>query len=226
MRIVATLKNKDEIALLAKIGADAFLLETNLFTRAAESPLSLETIKELVKAIHRRRKKAYVLLNTLIHEADIAMLDEYLEELRRIKIDAIVCYDLTVILVASKHKLEKLCIYQPGTMSTHPKNLAFYEQLGIKGVTISREITLEEIMGFFTEETKIEFSLMGHGYQEMFYSQRKLVSAYLNHQGLPHDTLAGANLSIREKQRLDQFFPIVEDGFGTQIFRAKKLASF
>lgn len=226
MRIVATLKDKEEIDILKKSGTDVFLLETDMFTRAATSAFSLEQIAELTKAIHRRRRKVYVLFNTLIQEEDLELLTKYLSELKKMKIDGIVCYDLTVIIVARKLDMGKYCIYQPGTMTTNPKDVTFYSELGIKGITISREITIDEIRAFFLEGPRLEFSLAGHGYQEMFYSRRKLVSSYLRHHHISTDMACSYDLKIRELQRPDTYFPILEDRYGTMLFRAKKLQSF
>ncbi len=227
MDIVATLKNFEEIPELIHLGADVFLLESETYTRAAKYPFSLEKIIEIAKILRKKRKKTYVLLNTFIHEQDIEGIRAFLFALDKSKVDAFVCYDFSLIIIAKALKMEQRIIYQPGTMNTHPKDMSVFRDLGIRGITISREITFAEICEFFQEKDQLELSLSGHGYQEMFYSIRKLLESFMISQKNQEFSLDPDDFyQIREKQRPDSFFPIVEDRFGTQIYRGKKLSSF
>ncbi len=227
MKIVVTLKNIEEIPELIHLGADVFLLESNTYTRAAKYPFSLEEIIDIAKTIHKKKKKTYILLNTFIHEQDIEGIRSFLSALDKSKVEAFVCYDFSLIIIAKELNMEQKIIYQPGTMNTHPKDMAIFKDLGIKGITISREITFAEICEFFQENEKLELSLSGHGYQEMFYSKRKLLESFmLSQKKHEFGVIPDAFFQIREKMRPDSYFPIFEDGFGTQIYRGKKLASF
>lgn len=224
MRIVATLKNQAEIAKLIQLGVDVFLLETSRFSRTAVFPLEYNEIQSLTEMIHQEGKQAYVILNTMIHESDLLELQDLLLLLKQIAIDGIVCYDFTVSAIASTFGLMNKIIYQPGTMNTHSLEVPFLASLGMKGITISREITINEIETIIRKNVGIEFSLVGHGYLDMFYSRRKLLTHFFDHSHL--QLKADGVYHIQEDERPNDWFPIVEDRFGTHVFRAHKLASF
>jgi len=227
MRLVATLKNREEISKLARLGTDVFLLETDGLTRDRTAPFSPGEIIHLARMVHLRRKKVYVLLNTILHEDDLEKASLFLETLAKAKIDGFVCYDLTYFPLLQALHLENKLIYQPGTYNTNPYDLSIYQSLNIKGITLARELTIAEIRDFFTTKQLLEISFSGHGYQEMFHSGRRLLTAYFAHKGIkmPSDA-AKTDFSLREKQRQTEFYPLSEDRFGTQIYRSGKLQSF
>ena len=227
MRLVATLRNREEIAKLSRLGTDVFLLETDRLTRALGSPFSPEEIIHLARMIHLRRKKVYVLLNTILHEDDLETAAAFLEAIVKAKIDGVVCYDLSYHPLLRTLHLENRLIYQPGTYNTNPYDLLFYQNLNLKGITLARELTIAEIRDFFTAQHTLELSFSGHGYQEMFHSRRQLLKAYFTHKGINDPaSIAESNCFLREKQRQTEFYPISEDSFGTQIYRSGKLRSF
>lgn len=227
MRIVATLKSIDEIDKLAQMNVGAFLLQTNFLTAKSIFPFTKKELRDAVNEIHKRQKRAYVSLNTMIHEDMIQDLDEAILYFKDIQVDGIVCYDFTVALVAQKHNFQSKVIYQPGTYNTNEYDPTFLAQFGLLGYTISREVTLEDIIKIAENETDLEVSYVGHGYLDMFYSKRPLLrnyQTYIEKPALP--LFENKSLYLIEKQREKEHFPIYEDRFGTYIMRPKKLASF
>jgi collagenase-like PrtC family protease len=98
------------------------------------------------------------------------------------------------------------------------------KSLELKGVTISRETTRDELIRFASNNPEIERSLVGHGYLEMFVSRRKLITNHFRH--LKQDQIPIGRFSLQETTRPTMDYPISEDRFGTQIFRARKCAVF
>ena len=221
MRFITRLKTIEEAKKLNQFGIDIFCLDTD-FTAKKISKFSLKEIEELQ---NEYPNQIYLLINKMIHEDDLEKLTEFLKSIKLLNISGIVIADLTVYVLAKKLDLEHLIIYQPGTMNTDTYSEKYFSDRKIKGITISREITLEEIKEF--GKNSIELSLIGHGYLDMFYSKRKLVTNYLIHKQITGiDLKNNYNLRLNEEIRENEYYPIFEDDFGTHIFRSKKLISF
>ncbi len=219
MNFVTRLKSIKELDKLSQLGIDVFSLDTPFSTKVL-NVFTLEEIAEISK-----RHNVYLLMNRMIHEEDVPLLDDYFNNLKQLPVKGIVINDLSIYVMAKKHNLDNLIIYQPGTMNTDTFSEKYFSNLPVKGITISREITLEEITKF--GNTSLELSLIGHGYLDMFYSKRKLITHYKTYKGLagfiPRDNY---NLSLNEEIRPNDFYPILEDKYGTHIYRSKKLISF
>ena len=221
MRFITRLKTIEEAKKLNQFGIDIFCLDTD-FTAKKISKFSLKEIEELQ---NEYPNQIYLLINKMIHEDDLEKLTKFLKSIKLLNISGIVIADLTVYVLAKKLDLEHLIIYQPGTMNTDTYSEKYFSDRKIKGITISREITLEEIKEF--GKNSIELSLIGHGYLDMFYSKRKLVTNYLIHKQITGiDLKNNYNLRLNEEIRENEYYPIFEDDFGTYIFRSKKLISF
>lgn len=226
MLLGTTLKNKDEIQKLIRHGVDVFVLETDAFTKDAIAPLSLPEILSIVKLIHEFSKQAYVSINTIIHEKDLSYLRDYLSQLNDFGIDGILIFDLTVSVIAEELGMKNLCVYNPGTMNTTSEEVEFLRNSPLKGLTISKEITLDEIVHITDVSSKLEYSLIGHGYLEMFTSRRELLTNYFIFQGWDLQTLRKNHpYFIEEELRDGLLCPIIEGSHGTTIFRPKKLFS-
>jgi putative protease len=221
MRLVARLKNLNEIEKLINLRVDCFLVDTPLAIRAINKDLfnHLDKIKSFGKDI-------YLLINKMIHEDDIENAKEILEIAKEIGVSGIVVGDITLMVLADEFGLKNKVIYQPGTMNTSSFDNEYFFLKQIKGITISKEITLEEIKKIF-ENKKTELSLVGHGYLDMFYSKRKLISNYFIYKSNDKKNIVdNDSFKLKEEMRPDSFYPILEDEAGTHIFRDKALNSF
>lgn len=226
MNIVARLKYQYEVEKLSDLGVDVFLLDVPKWTTKAISPFNDEDLIAVIKAIKKMNKLVYILINKMIHEPDLQALEKSLSLYDKLGVDGLVINDFSVYVLAEKLLLSDKVIYQPGTMNTNSFDVTYLEKR-IKGMTLSKEITLDEIKAMVGQQTKIQFSIVGHGFIDMFYSKRKLISLYLDHKHIKGiNVLNHTHFTIEEKTRPGIFFPIFEDDFGTHIFRDKKLESF
>lgn len=226
MNIVARLKNVEEVSHLIAIGADVVMLDIYEFTTKALLPLDKVKLKEINQIIKKSDIKTYVWLNKMIHETDLELLESWLELLRDIDIDGIVINDITIYVIALKLGIANKIIYQPGTMNTNSFDAEYFEGK-IKGITLSKEITLDEITKIIHRPSRIEFSILGHGFIDMFYSKRKLLTNYYIHKGIQTKNIQNNHqFLLEEKTRDGIYYPILEDKLGTHIFRDKKLNSF
>lgn len=227
MRIVATLYHSDEIDKLADLGADVFLLNTNELSTKAPHSFSQSQIKEITHKVHQMNRLVYLNLNTMIHEADLPLVSEYLDFISRIDIDGIVCFDLTILALARDKNLTDKIIYRPGTLNTNFYDPWFFRKMKIKGITLSKDIPLTDLINIGENYQGIEISVVGHGYLFLFYSKRPLLLDYFEYSHLKDiPFLKDESFRLRERSRNTLEYPIYEDEFGTHVFRAKKLMSF
>jgi len=221
MRIVARLKKLDEIFKLINLGVDVFLVDTPLTVKSINKNL-FDSLNDLFVY----NKPVYLLVNKIIHESDLVNLNKILQIAKNKLVEGIVCNDITVMVKARESGVENKIIYQPGTMNTNSYDSEYFFTKNIKGITISKEITLEEIIKIFKNK-KTEFSLVGHGFIDMFYSKRMLLTNYFIYKNITHSKIQdNYYFHLNEEKRPDNYYPILEDMGGTHIFRDKALESF
>lgn len=166
---------KAKIALL--YGADAVYIGGKQFSlRARASNFDTSMIKEIVDFAHSLKKKIYITMNMVFHDEDIDGLDEYLLELERINVDAIICSNFIVIERAKL--ITKLEIHLSTQFSLTNSVLAnyFFDQ-GIKRVVLSREASMAEIKKI-QENSKADLEVFIHGGMCVSYSGRCTLSNY------------------------------------------------
>ncbi|MDD3126679.1 MAG: U32 family peptidase [Candidatus Izemoplasmatales bacterium] len=227
MRIVVTLHSLLEMKQMSALGADVFLVNSDCLSTKTMKCFSKMDIATIIEEAHQINKLVYVNLNTIIHEPDIPILEAFLSFLAATNIDGIVCFDLSVVALAEQYGLNDKIIYQPGTMNTNSYDPWFFRKLKIKGITLSKDITLAELIAIGENYQGMEISLVGHGYSFLFYSKRLLLKSYFEYRGKPVPNLSNCDgFRLIENQRPEEMYPIYEDGFGTHIFRSRKLQSF
>jgi len=167
---------KAKIALL--YGADAvYVGGTSFSLRARASNFTLETLEELVKFAHAINKKIYVTTNIVVHDEDLKGLDEYLEKLDEIKVDAIICSSLVIIERAKQ--ITNLEIHLSTQYSVTNSVLSdYFLEEGIKRVVLARELSLVEIKRI-KENTKADLEVFIHGGMCVSYSGRCTLSNYM-----------------------------------------------
>ncbi|PKL00728.1 MAG: collagenase-like protease [Tenericutes bacterium HGW-Tenericutes-1] len=164
---------KLKIALL--YGADAvYIGGTSFSLRARASNFNIDSISEGVDFAHRLGKKVYVTANMIPHNEDMAGLDNYLKELERIGVDAIIAaspYIIDRALTATKMPVH-LSTQQSVTNSFLANH---WHDYGIERVVLARELSIDEIKTV-SENAKVELEVFIHGGMCVSYSGRCTLS--------------------------------------------------
>ena len=112
-------------------GADAVYVGGDLFSlRANADNFSLEELKEGVEFAHKLGKKLYVTVNIVMHNKELNHILDYLLELDKIGIDAIIASDPAIINLA----LDKtnLCVHLSTQACTINREAAsFWKKSGL-----------------------------------------------------------------------------------------------
>lgn len=161
-----------------RYGADAVYLGGSLFSlRANANNFSLEEIDEGVKFAHELNKKVYVTVNIVLHNEEIKKIKDYLIQLDKIGVDAIIISDPAIIpIVKENTDLEIHLSTQACTLNYEA--VEFWKKQGVTRIVLGREVTKEEIIEI-KKNVDIEIECFVHGAMCASYSGRCVLSNFL-----------------------------------------------
>lgn len=160
-----------------------------------------------------------VLINRLYRETELAQLQEILNRLAQLRPERIWFADPAVLSLCDASLRNRL-VYRPETLMTSCEDIRFWEETGIRGVSVSPLLTAEELYRIAETEPGAEFVI--HGHLLMSVSARKLLSSWAKQYDV---SLPDEPLYLREETRNDRY-PIRETAHGTMIFTDYVLESF
>lgn len=225
MKIATTPFDVPSIQELSDNGADIFILGNDLYANRLVNSFSNIEITEANNLIKSLNKEIYLNVNLIIHNEDLQKINEFLVFAKELNVDGIIFGDLAVYRLAKELDIESKLIYNPETLNTNFYDPLYWDNKGILGLTISKEITLEDIT-LIAKDSGIDISLVGHGHLNMFHSRRPLIENYFKYTNSEYsDLIENRNLRLVEEIR-DESYPIFQDSHGTHIFRDKSLESY
>lgn len=228
VELLAPAGDLQKLKIAVLYGADAVYLGGEAFgLRKRSKNFTIDQIAEGVKFAHERGVKVYVTLNIIPHNEDFQGLEEYVQELVDIDIDAVLVADPGMFM-RIKEIAPNLEIHISTQASvTNKDTVIFWYNLGAKRIVLARELTLDEIKKI-TEDLPEDLTIetFAHGAMCMSYSGRCLISNYMlgrdaNRGDCAHPCRFKYNLV--EETRPGEFFPVYEDDGGTFIMNSKDL---
>lgn len=225
MKFAVTPYTIESIPKFVDAGVDIFIMGNETYANRLVHSFSNFELEEASELIASLGKELYISMNIMMHNKDIENIKTFLTYLKTLKISGIIFGEVGVYQVAKELDMVDLLIYHPETLNTNFYDPIFWNQLGIKGVTISKEITLEEIKNI-CKDSPLEVSMIGHGHLNMFHSRRPLIENFFKYNRSEYeDLINNRHLTIVEEIR-NEAYPIFQDLHGTHIFRDKALESF
>ena len=160
-------------------GADAVYIGATYFGARKSAGNSLSDIKLLVKYAHIFNVKIYVTLNTILDDKELQEAKKLIDELYKIKVDAIIIQDFGILYLSAENKLSPIVLH----MSTqcdirNLKKVKFFEDIGAKRVVLAREMPLDEIAKI-SKNTNIELEYFVHGALCVSYSGQCYMSHFI-----------------------------------------------
>ncbi len=225
MKIAVTPFSVSSIEKLSNAGTDVFIIGNESYANRLVYSFSLVEMQDIRSKTLELGKELYINLNLIMHNQDIERVTEFLKFLKELQVDGIIFSDLGVYMIAKKLEIEKCLIYNPETLNTNYYDTHFWNKKGIKGITIGREITLQDINEICSQK-QVDVSIIGHGHLNMFHSRRPLIENYFKYTREEYkEYINNRNLKIVEEIR-NESYPIFQDMHGTHIFREKALESY
>lgn len=115
-------------------------------------------IKKVSDLCHKNKIKCYLTLNTIIFDEELKDIEKIIKKAKECKVDAIICWDLSVIQIANKYKIPIHLSTQASVSNS--KALELYKKLGVKRVILARELSLKQIKNL---KTDLELETFIHG---------------------------------------------------------------
>lgn len=138
----------DYIALKAAIdaGADEIYFGIKGFNlRAGAKNFQEKDIKKIISICHKKNVKTFLALNTIIYEGELSKVESLIKKAKKQKIDAIICWDFSVLELCMKYKI-KAHISTQASISNYEaiKSLKTRYPI-IERIILARECSLKDI---------------------------------------------------------------------------------
>ncbi|KHO50719.1 MAG: hypothetical protein QT05_C0049G0061 [archaeon GW2011_AR13] len=123
-------------------GADAVFFGLKEFSmRTSPKNFTLNDLKK-INTICGKKVKKYLTLNTIIYDNELNKIEKIIQKIKG-KIDAIICWDLSVIELCKKYKIPFHISTQASVANS--KTAEFYKKLGAERIVLARELNLKQI---------------------------------------------------------------------------------
>ena len=124
-------------------GLDGIVLPLENFSVDYFKYYSIYDIEEYRKSTD---KLLYVVINKMIFNNELDNLLNVLKRLENIKVDGVFFYDLAILNLVKKNKININLIYNGTHMVTNSDTIKLYYDLGVKEAYLSNEITKDEVL--------------------------------------------------------------------------------
>jgi putative protease len=175
--VLAPAGSLDKLKIAVLYGANAVYVGGQKFgLRTAAENFTLDELKEGLSFAHERGAKVYVVLNSFLHDKDLAELPEFVKYLEEIGTDAVIVSDLGV--VQSVREFSQIPIHistQASTLNVHSAKL--WKKAGASRIVLGREVSVLEA-GKIKREADIEIEMFIHGSMCMAYSGHCVISNF------------------------------------------------
>lgn len=228
VELLAPAGNLEKLKMAILFGADAVYIGGRRFgLRASADNFSPEDMKLGLDFAHERGCKVYAAVNIIPHNEDLIGLPEYIEQLDKLGVDAVIVSDPGIFTIVRKAAPGMEIHISTQANNTNYMSAKFWHELGAKRIVAARELSFGEIgeMAAMTPE-ELDIEAFIHGAMCISYSGRCLLSNYMTGR----DSNRGAcshpcrwKYSLVEEKRPGEYYPVYEDERGTYIFNSKDL---
>jgi U32 family peptidase len=161
-----------------KAGADAVYFGVNVFSmRAGKRNFKISDLDRIRKICHSfpEKKKMYLTLNTIVYDSEIKKLEKIIKKMKN-KVDAVICWDFSVINLCRKYKIPFFISTQASI--SNKQAALFYQKLGAQRIILARELSLNQIKEIGRIKN-LEIEVFIHGAMCVAISGRCFTSQFL-----------------------------------------------
>ena len=169
---------QDFMSLTAAIdaGADAVFFGVRGYNmRVTAKNFTVEDLPEIAKIAHGAKVKIYLALNVIVYEEELEGMLVVLQKAKDAGVDAVICWDLSVVRNAKKIGLEVHLSTQASVSNSEAA--LYYKELGISRIVLARECNLEQIKDI-KKKANIEIEAFVHGAMCVSVSGRCFLSQF------------------------------------------------
>jgi putative protease len=206
---------------------------------------TIENLATGIELVHTKDKAFFMATNLLPHNSKVKTFMADMEPIIELGPDALIMADPGLIMMV-RERWPEIAIHlsvQANTMNY--ASVRFWQQLGIKRIILSRELSLDQVEEIRQECPDMELEVFVHGALCIAYSGRCLLSGYFNHrdanqgrctnacrwdykvkdgkEDVSGDVRPAEVKLLEEANRPGELMPIEEDEHGTYIMNSKDL---
>ena len=182
VELLAPAGNLERLKIALLYGADAvYFGGRNYSLRANAKNLDISEIEEACKYAHGLGKKVYVTVNIVFHTEDTLGVTDYLKDLERCGVDAIIVSDPLIIDIVKDNKINIPIHISTQYSSVNIETVKFWKSLGVERVVLGRECSRDEIKDII-DKTGVEIETFIHGAMCSSYSGRCVLSNYFTNR--------------------------------------------
>ncbi|NPB07933.1 MAG: U32 family peptidase [Aquificae bacterium] len=172
--ILAPAGNWESLSAALKAGAEAVYFGLDrLNQRALKKNFSLGDLPYIKEACGEKGVRAYLTLNSIVFDEDLPYIEEVLYAVKESGIDAVIGWDMAVILKSLELGIETHASVMTGIANT--ESARFYERLGVRRIVPAKELNLNQLKKL-KENTSLEIEAFVHGAMCMAISGRCFLS--------------------------------------------------
>jgi putative protease len=124
-------------------GADSIYFGLGEFNmRATARNFTLNDLPKIAEICKPRKVKKYLTLNTIIYDNELRKIEEVIKKVKPF-VDAIICWDLSVIKLCKRYKIPFHISTQASIANV--ESARFYKNLGAERIVLARELNLKQI---------------------------------------------------------------------------------
>lgn len=199
IELLAPAGNLEKAKTAILYGADAVYIGGKSFSlRSRASNFSLEEIGELVEFANAHSAHVHVTVNMLPHESDLEGLEDYLLDLDRLGVHAIIVASPSIMMTAKNLGCHFEVHVSTQHSSTNSNTVRFWKEQGMDRVVLARECQMDEIKKIAQADI-LPIEVFIHGGMCISYSGRCVLS---NHMTLRDANRGGCAQSCRWKYHL------------------------
>ena len=216
----------EKLRAAVRFGADAVYLGSEAFgLRAHAGNFSLEQLR-VARTLTRQAEVAlYLTLNASLRPAEFQALENLLEELKALDLDAYILADPGVLASVRRVDPQRAIHLSTQANTCNPQAAEFWRANGVSRINLARELSLEDIRAFRLG-TAMALECFVHGAMCVAYSGRCLLSAALLQRSANRGDCAQPcrwKYSLVEETRPGEAFSFEEDGRGSYILNSRDL---
>ena len=226
--LLAPAGDLEKLKIAVLYGADAVYFGGEMFSlRAGAGNLTIEEMKEGIAFAHERGKRCYLTMNIFAHNEDIGPLTDYLEQIKKLDIDAFIVSDPGIVdLIQEIIPNAEIHLSTQANMTNY-RTANFWYKMGVKRLVLARELTFPEIREIRKNiPSDMEIEAFVHGAMCISYSGRCLLSNFMIERVANRGACAHPcrwKYSLVEEKRPGEYYPVEEDGRGTYILNSRDL---
>ena len=178
--LLAPVGSAEHLKLAILSGANSIYLSgENFGARKFAENFTVPEIREAVKYAHLHNVKVYVTVNILIKEGELEKVSNYLLELYKMGVDAVLVQDVGLVKIINEN-IPNLKIHASTQMNIHNiEGIRWASEHNIKRVVLPRETELNELKEIldYAHSLGIEIEIFAHGALCYSYSGHCLLSS-------------------------------------------------